>query len=79
MSEFQQIGEVASRAVKMIAEYAFPQGTEGKCLKCGKTRHCTTSELAVWMSKGWPKHCGQTIEIQNPHLKPMPKGRVDHE
>ena len=52
-----------------IANLAFPEGTTGKCLVCGKERNCSTGEIANWMRKGLPKHCGQYITLANPWVK----------
>jgi hypothetical protein len=67
----QKLSEAAAKVpvYANIASLAFPEGTTGKCQVCGKERNCSTSEIAVWMRKGLPKHCGQYINLTNPWTK----------
>ncbi len=71
MAELEPIQSVASRAMKMIADYAFPAGATARCPKCQAARHAETSEIAIWMSEGFPecKKCKGKITIDNPHLR----------
>jgi hypothetical protein len=67
----EKLSEVATKspAYSKIASHAFPEGTVAKCLVCGKGRNVTTGEIANWMRKGLPKHCGQYVELMNPWKK----------
>jgi transcription elongation factor Elf1 len=72
MSEqMEPIQPVVGRAMRMIAEHAFPQGSIFRCIPCGKQRNCTTSEIAEGMSKGFPKCriCGKTVDLVTPRDK----------
>lgn len=64
----EPIQPVVGRAMKMIAEYAFPNGSTVRCIPCGKSRSCSTSEIAEWMVAGFPKCriCGHTTDLMTP-------------
>ena len=67
----EPVQSVASRALKMIASHAFPQGTTAYCPKCKASRHATTNEIAEWMAIGFPDcKCGGKVTIETPRDKP---------
>jgi hypothetical protein len=67
----EKLANIANRSsvYANLANHAFPEGTVGKCQICGKERNCSTSEIAIWMRKGLPKHCGQYITLLNPWIE----------
>ncbi len=64
----EPIKAVTPRAIKMIANHAFPEGSIFRCIPCGKQRNCTTSEIAEGMTHGFPKckACGHTVDLVTP-------------
>lgn len=55
---------------KGMAEQLFPNGSTLRCLPCGKERPATTSQIAEYLAKGFPrcKACGRMTELDNPWL-----------
>jgi hypothetical protein len=65
--KMESIQSVLSPAYKMIADHCYPSGgSVARCVVCGKSRSCTTSEIAEWYQKGYPIHCGKMIEVDDP-------------
>jgi hypothetical protein len=64
----ESINEIASRnpAYLHLATKGFPDGAVGRCKVCGVQRSVLTSEIAIWIRKGIPKHCGQIISLEQP-------------
>lgn len=53
---------------KGMAEQLFPNGSVLRCIPCGKQRACSTSEIAEYLAKGFPrcKRCGSMTDLENP-------------
>lgn len=66
----EKLSEVAasSPVYQQMAQRYYPDGTAGRCLGCGFTRHCTTSEIETWIKEGFPKckSCNKQISLDNP-------------
>lgn len=69
MSEaMEPIQPVASKMITAMAGKYFPDGSILKCVPCGKQRHCTTSEIAEYMTHGFPscRACGHKVDLVTP-------------
>jgi len=66
--QLEPIQPVIGRAFTWLAQYSFPDGSTLRCIPCGKQRHCTTSEIAEYMTHGFPKckHCGHAVDLVTP-------------
>ena len=46
-----------------VAADVWPDGAKLECDECGGFTYVTSEECGVYLKRGWPKCCGQTMKL----------------
>ena len=49
----------------MYQDAARGLGGRLRCATCGRTQLCTERDAAGYLARGWPKCCGETMQLES--------------
>lgn len=63
MNDYKHLMNIVNNVHNSIAQDVFPGGGILRCKTCEESIEITTSDCGYYLSHGWPKHCGCTMQF----------------